>query len=457
LEMVRLFQGIYMTNDENTICKADNIKTTPVLVPDENVMYVTGATAQTKSLEISLKALCFSTSSSKTFITLTDGSATPAAVGYKCAAPAAATYPKMTGVTGPWIVLKNEGSSGDAQKGVRSATDFAQLALTNCTLGTAASNLNSGTCVGTETKPAYLGLSDVSEAVTRAKSQLQALASGYTYGVKATGSGQGFGVAVSPLLYTALKTDQGLNAKTGMDAIPSVSKSQMATLYSSNETPWNALLPNTPQTEALTLARRSTTSGTHAAAEIYFLGNPCTAGNAPLGGSINAFESNQSTGAGRTAYTQTLNSATSNVLASVGSTSIYSIGVVSLENLQPASSWKYVKVNGAFPWNPAGTANSDTNQRTNILNGTYDFAFETYLFWSTRGTLTASLRNNIVDFKNALVGDDGLINGFMPVGANLLNSPGLFGDPLAAGADLGDETNHYSRGGNECAVATRKW
>lgn len=35
LEMVRLFQGIYMTNDPNTICKADNIKTT---VQSSNLM-----------------------------------------------------------------------------------------------------------------------------------------------------------------------------------------------------------------------------------------------------------------------------------------------------------------------------------------------------------------------------------------------------------------------------------
>ena len=439
---------------------ATDITTTPNAVTTDNIMYVVGATAQTPGFGAALKSLCNSTSSSKTFITLTDGSATPVAVGWKCDTASAATFPKLTGVTGPWIVLKSESSSGDATKTMRQATSTTHINPTSCTLGTAAAGLQTGTCtIDPTTHTAYLGLADVSQKIFAAKGQLASLTSASnTYNEYSTGAGQGFGIVVSPLLYTALQADQGLSGSQ----IPSIGKSQYASLISQAAGAWATLLPNTPTAHPLIQARRSLSSGTQASSELFFLDNPCKTGTT-LGGSLSALVGS-SAGVDYDAlgnhYTVIQEAAASNVLAAVASTTDYAFGVVSLENAQPsaANTWKYVAIDGVFPWNPTGTAATDTYQKTNVVNGKYSFAYETYLTMATRSNIgSAAVINNIVDFKNALVGGGTVTTPYMGVGSDLSTSYGLYGDPLSAAADLGVDTNHYSRSGNECSTAQEQF
>ena len=126
-----------------------DITALPNAVSTENIMYVAGATAQTPGFGAALKSLCLSntnSTSTKVFVTLTDGASTPVAVGWKCDVSPLATFPKLTGVAGPWIVLKSESSSGDATKTMRQASTTTHINPASCTLGTAASNLQSGTC-----------------------------------------------------------------------------------------------------------------------------------------------------------------------------------------------------------------------------------------------------------------------------------------------------------------------
>jgi len=235
----------------------------------------------------------------------------------------------------------------------------------------------------------------------------------------------------------------------GTTGVPSISKSQYASLMTATSGFWNILLPNGTAHVALplTLDRRSVTSGTQASAELFFLENPCSTG--AVGGSATA---TAGTAAGQSFVdgTDTLivkQAASSDaVLADAASTTAYVIGVVSLENAQPASSWKFVAIDGVHP----GTANAPEFQKTNLLNGKYAFAYETVLTKSTKSTLGAPVLNNITDFSNAFVADLG-------VGLNLATSNGLIGDPLAPAADFLADTGHYSRSGNECATPLAQW
>lgn len=400
-------------------------------VTADNIIYVTGATAQTKGIAISVGRLC----GTNPLITLTDGKAVPVGKGWKCDAAAGTTYPNLPGVTGPFVVLKNEGGSLNAITPLRNGSTQGQLDLINCTVtGT------TGVCANALVqKPEYIGFADVSSKIFAAKGQLVPQTAGNTYVADiSVGAGQGFGVVVSPALYTLLQADQGT---TG---IPSLSKAQYASLMTQTAGFWSVLLPNgTPHAALpLTLDRRSLTSGTQAAAEVFFLENPCAKG--AVGGALSA---TLGTAAGQSfvdvADTLIVKQAASSdaVLADAASTSAYVIGVVSLENAQPASSWKFVAIDGVHP----GAANAPEFQKTNLVNGKYAFAYETALFKSTKSTLSTAILNNINDFSTAFVKDLG-------VGSNLSTSNGLFGDPQSLNADYLADTSHYSRSGNECAT-----
>ena len=422
---------------------AVDISTSPVAVSTDNIIYVAGATAQSPGVGIALGKLCASASAVGTFVTLTDGAAVPVGKGWKCQVGAATTFTGLPGITGPWIVLKNEGGSLNVITPLRNGSTQNQLDVTNCTVtGT------TGSCASPlVAKPVYMGLADVSQKIFGAKNQLVAQTAGNTYVADiAVGAGQGFGIVVSPALYTLLQADQGVG--TG---IPSISKSQYASLTTQTAGFWSTLLPNGTAHAALplTLARRSPSSGTQASSEIFFLNNPCSAGSAPVGGSVTptaGTSAGQSFADGADTLIVKQEGSSDAVLADASTATGYVIGVVSLENpaVDPntgtAKPWKYVAIDGVFP----GTANAPEFQKKNIVNGKYAFAFETFMFKTTKSTLSTALLNNVTNFTNGIVANLG-------VGANLATSNGLFGDPLAVSADFLADTNHYSRGGNECA------
>jgi hypothetical protein len=223
---------------------------------------------------------------------------------------------------------------------------------------------------------------------------------------------------------------------------------------------WSVLLPNgtAHATSPLVIARRGTTSGTQAAAELYFLNNPCSALPSPVAGSLAAIagaarvapsSANGFVGTGGQVFGTGANQfifgqeASSDAVLSEVANTTYAIGVVSLENVQPASSWKYLALNGV----PVGSANAPDFQRANTVKGTYDFAYESFMFQNTKASIgTPALLGNIGDFVAAIQVDLG-------TGANLANDNGIYADPLSPNVDGGPETARYSRGGNECKTA----
>lgn len=413
-------------------------------VTTDNIMYVTGATAQTPSLVIALGKLCTSASTGAgTFDSYVDGQpVTKVGKAWKCTVPTTATFGKLPGVTGSWIVYKNEGGSLGSITPLRNASTVGQINPATC------DNATFVCATALVAKPEYFGLSDVREELFGAKGQLVPRAGTLNnYTGAATGGGQGFGIVASPALLALLRTDQGLSPT----ATPSISRQQYATIMSSTSGIWQNLLPNTALPTAaapktIILGRRGTTSGTQASAEAFFLANPCSTG--PLGGSGTptlGTAAGQNFPEGNVTLTVKQEGSSDAVLTEVSSTTALALGVVSLENNQTGKVWDYVAIDGTSAGVPADF------QKKNILNGTYDFAFETFLY-KTALPPTTAIGNNITDFSNAILADLG-------DGANLTTSYGLFMDPLSGlgGTNLNPlypSLNHYSRQGNECAVST---
>jgi len=405
-------------------------------VRPENIMYFSGSDSMSRVLTIGLARLC-----GKPYITLTDGKAVPVAKGIKCNSAAGTTYLDLPNVVGSWIVLKNESDSLQGINPLRTGSTVQQLDISNCTVTGA-----TGTCSNAlVNKPVYLGFSDVSQQIFAARNALSKQVTGKTYIADIpTGAGVGYGIVVSAALYKLLQIDQGVGA-----GIPSLSKSQYASLITQTQELWNVLLPNgTPHAaQSLTITRRSSSSNLNAVTDIYFLNNPCHTGL--IGGALNpspATAAGASYGVLPNQFILKQLPSTDAMLAEVSSPTAYVIGVISLTQPQPANSWKFVAIDGIFP----GTPNTPEFQRTNMVNGRYDFFYENYIHKNTSVSISPAVLNIINNFSDAIIR-------YLGVGSNLDTSNGVFGDPLAPANDFGVETSHYSRGGKECATPISQW
>jgi hypothetical protein len=241
---------------------------------------------------------------------------------------------------------------------------------------------------------------------------------------------QAFGLGVSSSLYTKLFNAQlssgsatvskpipstcAVADTSKLECIPTVSKAQMATIMAGDE--FNAAGSNgvgfltgdaAQNGQTLIYARRVDTSGTQAAAQVYFLGLPCMTNPNPIaaGGTIAGaidIRNLGSTGNVRT------------VLNGAGD----AIGIMSGENNQ-AESWRWVKVGGAALGENAAPASAGITNSATMLNGQYDFWFETtYVSSGLAGadTFWAQLSTGL----NTLAAPVGLIN------AAQLAAPGNF-------------------------------
>jgi len=427
----------------------------------DQMFYISGATAQTPGLEKVLSEICATASGGSTFTTYTDGTATPVAKAFVCTATDGATFTNGgTGTAqllGSWAVFKSEGGSGEAWKSIRQGLASKQLNHTNC--DTTAKTCSVDTSAS---KVATLGFSDVQPMIFAAKAQLASLAAGRTtsdYAVSTTNAGQGFGVVVSNDLYTALQTNQNTTNA------PTVTSGQMAKILTNAGGAAGAGMdvlfsgtagkPTASSSNRLYIARRSTSSGTQLSAEIFFLNTPC-AGKAGVGGELTS-QLGSSTGTNLGAAYYVKQEASSNdvlEMAKSNTISKYVIGVVSLENAQPAgNSWKYVAIDNVHP----GT---DTYQKANVLNGTYPFAFDTYIARSINSNGISTAPSAVLPtLANEIINRLGN-------GANLATAYGMYssGDSTNTVFNSGStntlmtgNTSHYSRGGNECSPLKKVW
>lgn len=443
-------------------------------VPAANVFYISGASAQTPGLAKTLVAFCAGTVETYSVGT----SASNSFIYYCPSAKATTTSAVSTGFTAGAKFLVAKMDQGGSFNGVAPVAPTGSLAgfpafgnINSCTTSTTVA-LNAGVIAGTYAgncangtagaiRP-QIGLSDVPKSIWAGRGQLNATDNANLNAIGGF-AGQGFGVAVSKALLNDLQRDQGLVVDgAGQANVPSLSTNQYAALVQAKADGgvWDILFPNSakavaagnaaltaawPPASTLTLHRRQNTSGTQASSDAYFLNNPCLS-SSTLGGAIaptagSATADTAATYADTAFYTSTVNflvnerSSTGNVrtgLAAAG----YALGVLSLENLEAniGGGAKYVKLDGVSP-------TVDAVQKANLVNGSYDFAYELEL-------LTAKpAAANVAALATALSKE--LANGNVGIA-------GLYSDPNA-GFLIEGETNHYTRGNNACRKATWFW
>ncbi len=219
-----------------------------------------------------------------------------------------------------------------------------------------------------------------------------------------TGVAQTFGLAVSAGLYQKLfdaqKSTGGATVSkpipstclvtdtSKLECVPTVGKAQMSTIMANN--PFNMAHQQGLQfltgdvADAgvpLDYARRADTSGTQAAAQVYFLGTSCTPNQLTVFDVTAAGVANGGVydGTADGSYVRVWNLSGTGDVRNVlkGSTpgaGTYAIGVVSGENTQ-SESWRWVRLNGA-PLGENATPNLATTNSAPAKAGMYDFVFE---------------------------------------------------------------------------------
>lgn len=247
--------------------------------------------------------------------------------------------------------------------------------------GCSSSALQSGKSIG--------GFTDVEPAIFKATGVLTA-----DYAADNATFSQVFGVAVSSALYQALQTQQGLTVGSTTPANqPTVSVAKLASLMNGND--FNdakakgpkLLVPTTSETN-ITYCRRPQTSGTQAAAQLYFMSNPVASGalggqmlihGPDVDGSANAVVPGVDAEGNPTGNTVTIkmNSGSSNVRSCLNAAG-YSFGVLSAENnpLGGSDTYRFVKIDGMSM--TAGVAGD--SQTANAIAGDFDFVYEAALF-----------------------------------------------------------------------------
>lgn len=236
------------------------------------------------------------------------------------------------------------------------------------------------------------GFTDVEPAIFKATGVL----TGDYFADNATFS-QAFGVAASKDLYEALQTAQGLTVGSTLPAQqPSVSVAKLASLMNAND--FNDakakgpkfLVPTTTQTN-ISYCRRPNTSGTQAAAQLFFMSNPVATGalggaltihGPDLDGSANEVVAGQDSLGNPTGNTFTvkMNSGSGNVRTCLNAAG-FAFGVLSAENNPVGSSdtYRFIKIDGKSVTGGLATSAGETNTTTAIA-GDYDFVYESALF-----------------------------------------------------------------------------
>lgn len=184
-----------------------------------------------------------------------------------------------------------------------------------------------------------------------------------------------FGVAVSPALYAKLQSQQGTSG------VPTVGRAQVAAVLSgyvratAGYAGWSALTGDpADDAKTVTICRRVNGSGTQAVSNLFFLNlgeldDTAAGALEPLGSAavVNTFDT--TTYPGVSLYH---GSGTGNVLTclTTNSGTAYALGVVTGERDDTATTWKFVKIDGA----QMTTANA--------RKGLYPFVYTSTMAWT---------------------------------------------------------------------------
>jgi len=371
-------------------------------VPAGNIVYISGATAQTPGIESVIASFCTGGAGGANFTKFVDTIDGKQAFVYKCTNALASS-----GFTAgqSYIIIKRDQDGSFAGVGPLLATNTAlapaglppvQLNwpdLTSC-------DIAAKTCTMTATsapRQPQAGFTDVEVKIWATRGILSGYAPLSGSIVKFTGfGGQSFGVVVTDALYQALQTKQKADGLLPGTCVvgdfapglcqPSISKNQYTSITSNSaafaayQTDWTPILGASGTGKSVNLCRRVSTSGTQASSEVFFLANPCELTNSPTFGSLIANGAGDSNPPN---YVVSEASSTGNVITclnnanNAGDPNAFAIGVISLERVPGADHYKFVKLDGSSPnFDPGAPASVVGKQRFNAIEGRYDFAFE---------------------------------------------------------------------------------
>jgi hypothetical protein len=304
----------------------------------------------------------------------------------------------------------------------------AVLSFLNDGTGTAVSTARMfacGTTAALNAEKSVGGFLDVEPAIFKAQG---VVAGDYTSGVTQANFSQAFAVGVSPALYAALQTAQGITAATPAQIAagtftgaepqfqPSISRSQLASVINNvNSNQAKALgakflAPTLAAAADLYYCRRPNTSGTQQTAELYFL-NAVTATGALAGAAVIHAPS---TGANQLVNTATklktvLNTGTGDVKKCLNTgvatyatpAGAYAVGILSAENNPVATNdaYRLVKVQGTSVTDGLATS----SQTTTAIAGQYDFVYESVFFDADAFTSAGATTNAVLTLINANV------------------------------------------------------
>jgi hypothetical protein len=374
-----------------------------------NYIYIAGASAQSQALNTVAKSL-FDTPADVVQITPSGAGCPDTGNIQKHVA-----YLGLRGTVPTLIVYRNSGGSGSGTLQLLAKTTAApQIVSAGKVVGLPASAATgvSGAWIATGTNCAVklpaIALQDVLPAehtttVTGQAGNANYDALSVIKAPIATGL-QGFGVAVSGSLYTALQTAQGLTATQQ----PSIRRSDYASLSNIGGTIKTAadLLRNPADTGTIEIARRVATSGTQASSEIFFLNAKTAGAQTPATAVDFPIASIATNGIGVTEGASTGDAKTR--LNGAG----YVIGIMSLENVPAGTeTWKWVALDGVSPNYAYDLATSsviaDPALRQNVAAGSYQFAYESFVVYKDNAysTLANALGAKMADTSQSdLVG-----------------------------------------------------
>lgn len=254
--------------------------------------------------------------------------------------------------------------------------------------------IRTGCTIPATTEKSVGGFTDVEPAIFTATGVLTK-----SYTSTAATFSQVFGVGVSKPLYEALQADQGLTVGSTTPANqPTISRAKLAALMNNNDFN-NAkalgpkyLVPSTTQTN-ITYCRRPNTSGTQAAAQLYFMANPVATGS--LGGALTIHGPDADGAAAEVVQgldpvtfeptgntlTVSMNSGSGNVRTCLNTTTGFAFGVLSAENnpIGSTDTYRFVKISNVSMTGGLSPAAGETQTAT-ALTGDFDFVYEAALF-----------------------------------------------------------------------------
>jgi len=277
---------------------------------------------------------------------------------------------------------------------------------------------------------------------------------------------QSFGVAVSPTLYAALQTAQGLTNDATAANQPSITRASYASLVSkggkidslSSFLSANATVSGyTPPTGELVLARRDDLSGTQAVSNMFFVNGQCGGnGNAAVAKSLDEKVGKAGGLLGGLAIRQNTdddvagvldvqsNSTTNDVRTALNVAGAYAIGALGTSSGgAQGTAGHFVKIDGISPNANGGAFRTAAATRAQIVNGNYQFAYTLYGMYVTKTMADAKNVN-----KKAMV--DAMMAGF--ANSNLTDLAGM---AYLDGAVSAKQTSFTRQGGNNCSPITK--